>query len=146
MKSDEKQLKPANSQDKIISCVLISVTKAFGHYGLLLPATVLRTPTNPLTYDLHMKTETDKSSFKLWIEIWNVSQDTVLGLSLLIASVMQTISKPCKCTEQKQAQQLDALLSPGLSCVQLPHLKRSAKSNNFFNDKEKTGNFFHDQS
>ena len=59
---------------------------------------------------------------------------------------MQTISKPCKCTEQKQAQQLDALLSAGLSWVQLPHLKRNAKSNNFFNDKEKTGNFFHDQS
>ena len=50
MKSGEKQLKPANSQNKIISCVLISVTKAFGHHVLLLPATILRTPTNSLTY------------------------------------------------------------------------------------------------
>ncbi len=30
--------------------MLISVTKAFGHHVLLLPATILRTPTNSLTY------------------------------------------------------------------------------------------------
>ena len=132
-KSGEKQLKPAKSQNKIISWVLISVTKAFGHHVLLLPATVLRTPTNPLTYGLHTKTETHKGSLKLWIEIWNASQDTVLGLFLLIAWVMQcqTISKPRKYlasvpnkNKQKQAQQLDALLlSTGLLWDHRPRLK-----------------------
>ena len=53
-----------------------------------------------------------------------------------------TISKPCKCTEQKQAQQLDALLlSPGLSWDHRPRLKTKVVSVKK-QWKEKTANFF----
>ena len=154
-KSGEKQLKPAKSQNKIISWVLISVTKAFGHHVLLLPATVLRTPTNPLTYGLHTKTETHKGSLKLWIEIWNASQDTVLGLFLLIAWVMQcqTISKPRKYlasvpnkNKQKQAQQLDALLlSTGLLWDHRPRLKTKVVPSKVKGKNCKLLQYFHGQ-
>ena len=97
------------------------------------------------------KSESDKGSLKLWIEIWNASPDTVLGLFLLIAWVMQcqTISKPRKHlasvpnkNKQKQAQQLDALLlSSGLLWDHRPRLNTKVFSQKA-NWKEKAENFF----
>ena len=97
------------------------------------------------------KSESDKGSLKLWIEIWDASQDTVLGLFLLIAWVMQcqTISKPRKHlasvpnkNKQKQAQQLDALLlSTGLLWDHRPRLNTKVVSQKA-KWKEKAENFF----
>ena len=51
------------------------------------------------------KSETGKGSLKLWIEIWNALQETVLGLFLLsdaMANYLQTSQVPRNCTQQKQ--------------------------------------------
>ena len=54
------------------------------------------------------KSETHKGSFKLWTSIMNVAMVSFASFSMAWVMQWQTISKPCKCTERKQAQHLDA--------------------------------------
>ena len=73
---------------------------------------------------LDRKSETAKGSLKLWTSIMNAAMVSFASVSMAWVMQWQTISKPRKCTQQKQAQQLDALLlSPGLSWGRQPHLK-----------------------
>ena len=87
---------------------------------------------------LDRKSETAKGSLKLWTSIMNAAMVSFASFSMAWVIQWQTISKPRKCTQQKEAQQLDALLlGPGLSWGCQPR-KVKEKTTNFFNSLQWT--------
>ena len=88
---------------------------------------------------LDRKSETAKGSLKMWTSIMNAAMVSFASVSMAWVMQWQTISKPRKCTQQKQAQQLDALLlSPVLSWGRQPHVKPKSSQAKW---KEKIGDF-----